>query len=227
MPNHSGRLLAAPVREHDGRRTMRSLADALARLRECDELAEEEHVEIRTNPVRLPNGQQSGFVVVIGPPRPAGAISVVRMPSAAEFSASPTFGERRRYPIGMLNGAVCDCDGNVQLATGEYVHAVKLMPATVHYELTVLEQIIVRLALKCLDEEDRCCPPLHPLLPGVRPPRYNAIAGIRVKRLKAVQSYVANRVPILSPFVVAKALRRAGMKLPRAASQDDAATIAP
>src|SRR4051794_21568279 len=129
LANPSGRLFAAPVREHDGRRTMRSLADALTRLLECDELADGEHIEIRTRPVRLPNGRDSGFVVVIGPPRPLGAISVVRMPSAAVFNASTTLGDRCTYPISKLDGAVCDCDGNAQLATGEYVHAIELMPA--------------------------------------------------------------------------------------------------
>src|SRR3954468_23893662 len=225
--NHSGRLFAAPVREHDGRRTMRSVADALTRLRECGELAEDEHIEIKTSPIQLPNGRDTGFVVVVGPPRPLGAISVVRMPSAAQFRARTTLGDRCTFPIGKLNGADCDCAGNAQLATGEYVHAVELIPAAGHYELTFLEQVIVRLALKCLGEEDRCSAPLHGTLPGVAPLRYDAIATIRIRRLKRVQSYIADRIPVLSPYVVAKALAGAGMKLPRVASKDGAITIAP
>jgi hypothetical protein len=194
---------------------MRSLADAIARLRECDEVARDENVVLRTNPIRLPDGRASGFVVVIGPPRPLGSISVVRMPSAASFIAKTTLGERRTYPIGKLDDAVSDCDGNVRLATGEYLHAIELIPAPCHYELTVLEEMIVRLTLKCLQEEDRCCPAMHPLLPEVRPPRYDAIRGVRIARLKPVQNYVTERLPFASPSIVAKALARAGMKLPR------------
>ena len=218
LANHSGPLFGASVREHDGRCTMRSLADALDRLRVCGELGEDEHVEIRSNPVRLPDGRDSGFVVIVGPPRPDGAISVVRMPSAAEFSALGTFRDRRTHPIAKLNGAISDCDGNVQLATGEYVHAVELIPAAGHYELTFLEEIVVRLALKCLAEEERCCPPLDPSLPGVAPPRYDAIAENRIKRLKTVQRYVGERIYV-APHTVARTLARAGMKLPRAAKK--------
>jgi hypothetical protein len=194
---------------------MRSVADAVAYLRDSDELAEGESVEIRTTPVVLPNGERSGFVVMVGPPRADGAMSIVRMPSAGGFTALTTVGDRCRRHIGELNGATCDCNGNVQLANGEYLHAIDLIPTIGHYELTFVEQIIVRLALKCLKVENQCCPPLHPELPGVNPPRYDEIAGVRVERLKSVQSYVASRIPFLSPFVVASALRRAGMKLPR------------
>ena len=99
------------------------------------------------------------------------------------------------------------------------MHAVELLPVSSHYELTFLEEVTVRLALKCLHEEERCCPPLDAALPGIAPPRYDEIAKTRIKRLKALQSYVAQRIPVLSPFVVANTLKRAGMKLPRAAGR--------
>jgi hypothetical protein len=96
------------------------------------------------------------------------------------------------------------------------LHAIELIPAPCHYDLTLLEDMIVRLALKFLQAEDRCCPPLHELLPDVRPPRYDAIAEIRIKRLKPLQSFINEHLHVVSASVIAKALARAGMKLPRA-----------
>ena len=106
-------VLAPPIREYDGRTSMRSLVDALTKLRELDGLSDSEDVEIRTRGVKLPDGQFTGFVVVLGPIRADGSRWVIRMPSSARFAAATTLRERHVYEIPLLNGAISDCDGNV------------------------------------------------------------------------------------------------------------------
>jgi hypothetical protein len=64
-------LLAGPFREIDGRQTMRSLADALAKLREAGGLCDGEDATVKTLAVGLPNGGCTGVVSVVGPSRPA------------------------------------------------------------------------------------------------------------------------------------------------------------
>jgi hypothetical protein len=46
---------------------MRSLADALTKLRELGNLSDRENVEIKTTGIRLPDGRLSGIVSVLGP----------------------------------------------------------------------------------------------------------------------------------------------------------------
>jgi hypothetical protein len=55
-------LLQYPWLEYDGRKTMRSLADALTKLRELGNLSVGENVEIKTMGIRLPDGRLSGHV---------------------------------------------------------------------------------------------------------------------------------------------------------------------
>ena len=61
-------LLRYPYLEYDGREIMRSLADALTKLRELGNLSDRENVEIKTTGIsRLPDGRLSGIVSVLGP----------------------------------------------------------------------------------------------------------------------------------------------------------------
>ena len=210
-------LYAPPVRDYDGRKTLRSLADALVKFRKLDNLSDDETVIIKTWPVELFDGRRTGCVNICRPPRADGSIFVVLMRSSGTFSALTTLGERIVCPIGTLADATSDSDGNVQLANGQFFHGVDLMPVP-FYATTPAEDAIIRLALKFLGVEDRCYRSIDPsLLPGVEVLDYGRIPGIRVDRLKPVWHYVSQRLPDVSRSAVVSALKRAGMRLPRTA----------
>ena len=86
-------LLRYPYLEYDGRKTMRSLADALTKLRELGNLPDGENVEIKTTGIRLPDGRLSGIVSVLGPQQQDGTRRVIFMPSSATFSARTILGD--------------------------------------------------------------------------------------------------------------------------------------
>jgi hypothetical protein len=105
------RLLGDPYVEYDGRKSMRSLADALTKLREEHHLDEGQNVTIKTTGVILPDGRLSGFVSVLGPQQPDGTRIVIFMPSSARFSGRATLGDCHTYMISELNDATSDSDG--------------------------------------------------------------------------------------------------------------------
>jgi hypothetical protein len=216
-------LFAPPFRDFDGRETLRSLRDALDKLRELDGLSDSDTVEVRTSELRVGDGRVSGLVLMLGPARSDGCRWVIRMPSSARFTAKTTLGTQQTYDISLLDRAVSDAEGNVELANGLFVHEIDLIPAPFFGEATWRDELIVRLAAKFLRVHSECYRPLHQqLLPRVRRLRYDAVAQIGIDRLKPVIRYIAeHRVqhhlaqPITSASVIAKALARAGMKLPR------------
>jgi|ERR1044072_2459055 hypothetical protein len=208
-------LFAPPVREFDGRASLRSLADALEKLRELDGFSEGDTVELKTYPLELFDGRRTGPVSVLRPARSGRPPFVVLMPSSGEFTALTTIGERLTYAIGELHDAVSDAAGNVELANGCLLHGVTLKPVP-FYEFSATEDKIVRLALKFLGAEASCYRPLEPnLLPKVEVLDYALVARIHIERLKPVQQYVLKCLPALSPSAVSSALKRAGIRLPR------------
>jgi hypothetical protein len=219
-------LFALPFRGYDGRETLRSLADALDKLRELGGLSERDSVEVKTQGLQLVGGRTSGFVVVLGPAREQGPQWIIQMPSAATFTARTTHGVQHTYDIALLDGAISDSDGNVELTDGRFLHQIDLIPAPFLYEPTWRDELIVRLAAKFLRVHGECYRPLHEeLLPCVGRLRYDAVAKVQIKQLKPVIRYVAEHPiqrclakhgqSIVSASVIAKALARAGMQLPR------------
>src|SRR5438552_14312291 len=150
-------LLGYPYIEYDGRKSMRSLADALTKLREERNLCEGQNVEIKTMGMTLPDGRVSGVVSVLGPQQPDGTRMVIFMPPSARFSARTTMGDRQTYTIPELNDATSDCDGNVELVDGQFLHAIELIPASAHYDFTPNEHKIVDAAIALTALGHRCC----------------------------------------------------------------------
>lgn len=220
----SSSILAPPFRDYNGRETMRSLADALDKLQELGALTAGERVEIRTTALQLPD-RASGLVIVLGPPRPE-VQWIIRMPSAAKFSARTPRGERLTFEIDLLHGATSDPDGNVALVDGRLVHGVDLIPAPFTYQLNWQEELITRLAVKFLGRTADCYRPVHKYwLPRERRLRFNEIAMLEVAHLKPliwditehrVVRHLRRRSRMrVSPSIITKALARAGMRLPR------------
>jgi hypothetical protein len=167
-------LLQYPWLEYDGRKTMRSLADALTKLRELGNLSVGENVEIKTMGIRLPDGWLSGIASVLGPQQHDGTRRVIFMPSSATFSARTTLGERQQYEIQKLNDATSDSEGNVELANGQFLHQIELIPAPAHYDFTLGEEKIVMAAIEFLQ---------RPRQAIIRPSRslLRAAGGVRPK----------------------------------------------
>ena len=124
---------------------MRSLADALAKLTDFGGLDDGQSVEIRATALPLPDGRLSGLVGVIGPARTNDSRWVISMPPSKGFTATTTRGERRTYDIEKLNNAVSDENGNVQLATGEFIHRVELIPSAIRSDFSDRDHAIVRM----------------------------------------------------------------------------------
>ena len=145
------------------------------------------------------------------------SIFIAYMPSAGEFTASTTLGERLTYTIDLLDDAKSDAAGNVELSNGVFVHGVVLKPAP-FYKFSRIDGMTVRLALEFMKAEDRCYRKIAPdSLPDVEVLDYALVTGIRIERLKPVWAHVLKRSYQfeLSPSVISGASRRAGMRLPR------------
>jgi hypothetical protein len=201
-------LLQYPWLEYDGRKTMRSLADALTKLRELGNLSDGENVEIKTMGIRLPDGRPSGVVSVLGPQQQEGTRRVIFMPPSATFSARTTLGERQQYEIQKLNDATSDSEGNVEVANGQFLHQIELIPAPAHYDFTLGEEKIVMAAIEFLQREK--------LLPDVKFLDYAEVAKVRIKRLKPVVRYIMKlKLPGVTEALIRASLTRAGMQFPR------------
>src|SRR5262245_19269148 len=214
-------LLRYPYIEYDGRKTMRSLADALTKLRELGNLLDGQDVKIKTMGIRLPDGRLSGTVSVLGPHQQDGTRRVIFMPSSATFSARTTMGDRQLYEIQKLNDAKSDSEGNVELANGQFLHQIELIPAPAHYDFTPIEQEIVRAAIAFLQREGllehQCYRSVdEKLLPGVELLDYAQVAKVQIKRLKPVVRFIMKlKLPDVTETFIRAALKRAGMQLPR------------
>jgi hypothetical protein len=210
-------LLRYPYLEYDGCEIMRSLADALTKLRELGNLSDRENVEIKTMGIRLPDGRLSGIVSVLGPQQQDGTRRVIFMPSSATFSAKTTLGNRQQYEIQKLNEARSDSEGNVELANGQFLHQIELIPGPAHYDFTLTEDQIVMAAIVFLQRQDQCYRLVdEKLLPGVRLLDYAQVAKVQIMRLKPVVRFIMElKLPDVTETFIGATLKRAGMNLPR------------
>ena len=216
-------LLRHPYVEYDGRKTMRSLADALTKLRELGNLSDRENVEIKTTGIRLPDGRLSGIVSVLGPQQQDGTRMVIFMPSSAAFSARTTLGDRLHYEIQALNDATSDAEGNVELANGQFLRQIDLIPAPAHYDFTLIEKKIVMATIVFLQREGllehQCYRSVdEKLLPDLKLLDYAQVAKVQIKRLRPVVHYIMDelKLPYVTEALIRATLKRAGMQLPRA-----------
>jgi hypothetical protein len=200
----------------NGRKSLRSVADALEKLRELGGLQGTGNIECNILPIQLPNGRVSGLVCVIGPRQDDGRRWIIWMPSAVKFSAISMTKVRQTFEIGLLNGAIIDHDGIVTLHNGQHVHGVNLIPVPVHYDFDSTQHAIVWHALKLLGELDECWRSVDDrLLPGIKFLDYSAIRNIRVRGRKQLLYDVGKHVDGVSASFIAKTLSAAGMRGPR------------
>jgi hypothetical protein len=199
----------------NGRKTMRTLADALAKLHELGSLRPDGQVEIRTRPMPLPNGERTAVVMVIGAQDKFGW--GIAMPSAAKFRAMDTLGRPHRYETSALNGAIADAHGNVDLPDGSYIHSVELEPTKLNYELPPVQKTVLHHTIPYLKAEDACYRYVdNQLLPGLRALDFDAVAKLKVgRRQSLIARYVTKTIPV-SRSTIASALANSGLLRPRA-----------
>ena len=145
-----------PELRFDGRKSLRSMADALETLRELGALQGTGNIQFNVLQMQLPNGQVIGLVSVMGPRQEDGRRPFIWMPSAVKFSAISMSNVRQTFDIGLLNNAISDRDGNVTLHAGQHVHGVNLTPVPMHYDFDSTQHAIVWHALKLLGKLDEC-----------------------------------------------------------------------
>jgi hypothetical protein len=201
----------------DGRRSMRTLVDALAELEEVGWLKDGDRATVRALWMQLPDGAVVATVAVIAPGEQPHR---VMMPAAARFTAKNTVGERHERDVGELDGAVVDRDGNVELPDGSYVHAVELVPVRLHEELTETEEEVLVCVLDVLGFKKECYRPLYPeVAPHWHVLDYALVAKVGAERalpsLKTIEREVFRCMPHVSRQTLATVLARAGLRRPR------------
>src|SRR5829696_8298465 len=202
----------------DGR-SMRTLADALAKLEEAGWLKEGDHATVRAFWMQLPDGTMVATVAVMAPgEQPYHVV----LPAAVRFTANNTVGERREHHLEELDGAITDRDGNVQLPDGSYVHAIELIPVHLPSESEAEKEVLL-CVLDVLGLKEDCYRPAHAeLLPGMQVLDYALVAQVGAKRklpsLKYIEREVFGRMPHIKRQTLATALARAGLRRPRSES---------
>jgi len=204
------------LRDMARRKTCRTVLDALDRL-EVLNAPTEATATIHAGKLKCPNGDEPGLVLIA-----SGSHSdrrFLRMPDSKSFRGKLVDGTPIVGFISELHGGVINPDGTVLLSDGRRVRSVEFQPGVPyrHYEFTALQDLVVRLALRFLEEEDSCYLPVNGhLLPGMNRLDYNAIQRVRIPYLKGL----VNRIKQFCCFHISHqeietALRRAGMQFPK------------
>jgi hypothetical protein len=210
-------LFQLPFRDHDGRETLRSLADALGVLRQHGSSFDSCDIQIKTRKLRLPDRRVTGLVLILGPILADGTKWVIRMPSSASFRATTTLGARQNYDIDLLDGAVSDEDGNVHLNDGRYVHNIDFLPTFMKYDFTDIQRAIVWQTVKHLGVENICCPLYDDRsFPGWGWLHYGMLPNIRLRNMKLLRLKLTRAFPEITDNFIDDTLARAGFQSPRA-----------
>lgn len=101
-------ITAFTVRQYDGSKELRSLADVLATLQDLDDFSERETATIRTFGWSLRKGVDLAFSTLLGPVRADRRQLAVHLPPCCTFSAKTTGGVRETFGIALLHEAVTD-----------------------------------------------------------------------------------------------------------------------
>lgn len=199
----------------DGRRSMRSISDALEALRGDGRLEDCSFLEIRTNPLPSQTDQAPSLVLVVchlnPPEKPRG----VALPTSWEFRGRP-LGEStpETFEILRLDRAKVDEDGTVTLSDGTRLKAVEVIPAALPWELTELQKRIVFWTTMFIRFGDKCY--YGPPTPDLAGLDFAKLRALEVPKLEAVVQFVADAEPTLkiNRQTVANALGVCGMRVP-------------
>jgi hypothetical protein len=199
----------------DGRDSMRTLAGGLEKLHELQPNLGDRLISIKTLPMRLPTGELTALIALIGPETSDDARWAIALPSSAKFVATTTRGAPQRYDIALLNDATVDIHGNVSLTHDVHLHNVELVPTTPPRDLTKRQERILDLTIFFLKARDHCVRSLHPSLPDVVALDYSTLSAVKLPSLKELEWQINKEMPDTSRQKIANALAVAGMRRPR------------
>ena len=206
----------------DGRRSMRSIADAIESLREQGRFSDHSLAQIKTGPILLPTGNQTCVMVVIGEPRPGESSCGVALPSSSFVTARRSGGASEKIETSRLDRAWVDNNGRVELSDGTCLHAVNVIPTVLHRELTDLQKRIVYWTIKFTSADAFRYPSWLPVTEDLEDLDYGSVYGVEVPSLEKIQAYLAERdwaLQSLSRQTIANALSACGMRRPHPRKQ--------
>jgi hypothetical protein len=206
-----------PMPRHtiNGRRSMRSIADAVEALRRSGRLSDGSLAQLRTYAIRLPTGKITHIVIVIGPPREGQPSCGVALPSSNSFKARTGAGDLRTFEISRLDRAWVSNDGTVELSDGALLRAVNVGPTSIIPNLTPLQKRIVYRTLALI-------PARRPRYRGpasldLKFLDYSTLYGLKLPSLKEIQRqlYKDPKLREITHQTIANALGACGMRRPR------------
>ena len=209
-----------PMPRHtiDGRRSMRSIADAIERLRAEHRFSDRSRAQIRTQPIRLPGGEVTSIVLVIGEPRSDEPSCGVALPSSNYFTARRIGGASEKIEACRFDRAWVDNNGQVELSDGTSLYAVNVIPTVMHRELTEIQKRIVYWTIKFVGAEATRYPSGLPATEDLEFLDYSSLYGLDIPPLEKIACYIAEQdwtLQKVSRQTIANALSSCGMRLPR------------
>lgn len=204
----------------NGRRSMRSIADALEALREGDHLVDVSLLEVRTSPLPSRAHHAPSLVLVVCHVAQAQEPWGVALPTAWEFTGkSLETGARETFEITRLDRARVDEDGTVTLSDGTRLNAVDMVPAALPWKLTELQKSIVYWTIKFTGSEDDCYR-YGPPTPDLTWLDYAALRKLEIPKLAALVRFIGEKTGlIINRQTVANALAICGVRVPPRQSQ--------
>jgi hypothetical protein len=228
------------ILELDGKRSRRTIADALAVLEMRAAFGQEDIAEIRVRMMPLRPDKSVGIVQVVFDVPCSENSYAIPLPSAEYFRGMSADGHRKRHRIELLAGALTDAKGNVRLGNGDAMRAVEVEPARLPLAPTKLDWRIIRLAIACCwtaEDAPFSEPAVHeacyrPLTEAIRPEHVSdtrmvpdvrllncgALTDVWVPSLDAIGAYWAEVYPrerVPSPQKIADTLADFRMGFPR------------
>jgi hypothetical protein len=201
----------------DGRRSMRSVADALESLRNAGHVPAGSFLEIRIGPLPARTTERPSIVLIVCHANPTEETWGVALPTSYEFTGRPLGNNASKtFEISLLDRARIDEGGKVMLSDGTCLQAVNVVPAALPWELTELQKPIVYWTIKFIGAEGKCYR-YGPPTPDLEWLDYGALHKLELPKLEAVAQYIAEKDPRLKVTrqTIANALGVCGMRLPR------------
>ena len=183
-------LSAVRVYDQD-RQKRRSVADAIEVMRRHPGFTADMRAEIRIGSFGMPSGEKASVVVLYC----SDLDFAVTLPTSVSFTGLHTTGITPEiFEISRLQAATVDCEGNVQLADGTYLHAVQVKQAQLPSGLTPDEWFIVHAAISFARAQRRCYQYPNALhLPQEKYVAFNALSKLKIRGLKAFTKFAIDR----------------------------------
>lgn len=211
------------------RKLRRTIADAIAVLRDNVDFTEHDKAEIVIGSLKLPSTDVVGLVQVRFESVSTDKIYVVSLPTSKWFKARHSNSSLTdRFDIDELAGALVNGIGEVRLAGGATLRAVEVVPTNLPLAPTELDWRIVGYTIAFVGEQERCYRRLSDdipaqfanMFPDVRLIDCSKLSGLNIPTLESIAAYIGDKdtaLRRLSKQKIANTLRTFGMRIPKRA----------